>query len=111
MNTLLILTNLPDRATAESMATLLVRDRLAACVNILQPCQSIYRWNDEIETATEIPLLIKTTEARYPALEKAIRLQHPYETPEIIALSVTGGFPEYLDWVAQETAQKNGPAS
>ena len=73
MNTLLVLTNLPDRATAETLAARLVEDRLAASVNILPPCHSIYRWQGEVETANEVPLLIKTTEARYPALEEAIR--------------------------------------
>ena len=103
MNTLLVLTNLPDRATAETLAARLVEDRLAACVNILHPCHSIYRWQGEVETADEVPLLIKTTEARYPALEEAIRARHPYETPEIIAIPVLLGLPDYLAWVAAET--------
>lgn len=107
MNTLVVLTNLPDQAAAQAMATMLVENRLAACVNILQSCQSVYRWKGAIETATETPLLIKTTEARYLALEAAIRKQHPYETPEIIAIPVTLGFPDYLDWVAVETLDAN----
>lgn len=100
MNTLLVLTNLPDLATAEALASFLVEGRFAACVNILQPCRSVYRWLGEVETAQEVPLLIKTTEARYPALEEAIRARHPYETPEIIALPVVQGLPDYLAWVA-----------
>jgi len=103
MNMLLVLTNLPDRASAEALAAALVEDRLAACVNILQPCRSIYRWQGAVETAEEVPLLIKTSEARYAALENAIRLRHPYETPEIIALPVVLGLPDYLDWVMTET--------
>ncbi len=101
--TLLILTNLPDQASAEALAKELVSQRLAACVNVLAPCHSVYRWQGEIETAQEVPLLIKTTASRYAALEAAIRARHPYELPEIIAVPVARGLPEYLNWVASET--------
>lgn len=103
MNMLLVLTNLPDRATAEALAAVLVEERLAACVNILQPCRSVYRWQGALQTAEEVPLLIKTSEACYAALENAIRVRHPYETPEIIALPVVLGLPDYLAWVVTET--------
>lgn len=103
MTILLVLTNLPDRTSAETLAAVLVESRLAACVNILQPCLSIYRWKDAVEKADELPLLIKTTEARYPELEAAIRAHHPYQTPEIIALPVANGWPAYLAWVEAET--------
>ncbi len=103
MTTLLVLTNLPDRISAETLAASLVEDRLAACVNILQPCSSVYRWKGAVEKADEVPMLIKTTEARYPALEEAIRAKHPYETPELIALPVVDGLPDYLAWVEAET--------
>ena len=103
MKMLLVLTNFPDRASAQALAAALVDERLAACVNILAPCHSIYRWQGAVETADEVPLLIKTCEARYAALEAAIRAQHPYATPEIIALPVTHGLPDYLAWVAAET--------
>ena len=101
-DTLLVLTNLPDAASAERIARLLVEQRLAACVNILAPCTSVYRWNAAIETAAEVPLLIKTTAARYAELEAAIRARHPYELPEIIAVPVGSGLPGYLDWIAAE---------
>jgi periplasmic divalent cation tolerance protein len=107
MNTLLVLTNLPDRATAEILAAALVEGQFAACVNILQPCRSVYRWKGAVETEEEVPLLIKTTEARYPALEEAIRTRHPYETPEIIGLPVVRGLPGYLAWVEAETQFEN----
>lgn len=107
METLLVLTNLPDLATAETLAAALVEGRFAACVNILPPCRSVYRWKGTVETADEIPLLIKTTAARYPALEEAIRTQHPYETPEIIAVPVTHGLPDYLAWVSAETRSEH----
>ncbi|MCX8145824.1 MAG: divalent-cation tolerance protein CutA [Azovibrio sp.] len=102
-DTLLILTNLPDPASAERLATTLVETGLAACVNILAPCHSVYRWQGAVEKATEIPLLIKTQRARYAEVEAALRSQHPYALPEIIALPITAGLPAYLDWVRQAT--------
>ena len=107
MNVLLVLTNLPDRESAEAMGRSLVEKQVAACVNILQPCRSVYRWEGTIEWADEVPLLIKTTEARYPELEAAIREQHPYEIPEIIALPVVNGLPDYLAWLVAETEADN----
>ncbi len=107
MTVLLVLTNLPNRADADALAQFLVENRLAACVNILAPCHSIYRWKGAVETAEEVPLLIKTVETRYPALEAALRERHPYEIPEIVALPVTGGLPEYLAWLVAETQDDN----
>jgi periplasmic divalent cation tolerance protein len=104
MRTLLVFTNLPDRAAAERLADALVEKRVAACVNILAPCTSVYRWKGAVQRDEEHPLLIKTTEARYAELEAAIRAGHPYELPEIIAVPVERGLPAYLDWVAAETA-------
>lgn len=101
--TLLILTNVPDAASAQTLATMLVSERLAACVNVLAPCRSVYRWQRKIESAQEVPLLIKTTTARYAELEAAIRAAHPYELPEIIAVPIAHGLPEYLSWVVTET--------
>ena len=100
---LLVFTSLPDSASAETLASALIGRRLAACVNILAPCTSIYRWQGATETATEVPLLIKTTPAHYAALEAAIRAHHPYELPEIVAVPVKQGLPGYLDWVETET--------
>jgi len=100
---LLVITNLPDVATAEKLARQLIEARAAACVNQLAPCISTYRWKGDIETATEVPLLIKTTKANYPRLEKLILEAHPYELPEIIAVPVNAGLPAYLNWINQET--------
>ena len=102
-DTLLVLTNLPDADSAKQVARQLVEQRLAACVNILAPCTSVYRWNAAIETAAEVPLLIKTTRARYAELEAALAEAHPYELPEIIAVPLEAGLPGYLAWVAAET--------
>lgn len=99
MNTLLVFTNLPDRPAAEALARALVEERLAACVNILASCRSVYRWQGAIENADEVPLLIKTSVERYAALAAAIRARHPYELPELIAVPITQGLPDYLAWV------------
>ena len=107
MSVLVVLTNLPNHDAAEKMARFLVESQLAACVNVLSPCRSIYRWKGSVEEADEVPLLIKTTEARYSDLEAAIREQHPYEIPEIIALSVVNGLPDYLAWLVAETEADN----
>jgi periplasmic divalent cation tolerance protein len=103
MSTLLVLTNVPDRAVAERLADLLVEKQLAACVNILAPCRSVYRWKDALQRDEEHPMLIKTTAERYLALEQALREGHPYELPEIIAVPVERGLPAYLEWVAAQT--------
>lgn len=100
---ILVITNLPDKESAQKLAHHLIEARAAACVNQLAPCTSTYRWKTKIETATEVPLLIKTTRDAYPRLEKLIREAHPYELPEIIAVPVSTGLPAYLDWVSGET--------
>jgi periplasmic divalent cation tolerance protein len=104
MSALLVLTNLPDRAAADKLAGVLVDKRLAACVNILAPCRSLYRWQGAVRHDEEHPVLIKTTHDAYARLEAEIRAHHPYELPEIIAVPIERGLPAYLDWVAAETA-------
>jgi periplasmic divalent cation tolerance protein len=104
LSALMVLTNLPDRSAAEALAVQLVERRVAACVNILAPCRSVYRWQGGVQREEEHPLLIKTTFERYPELEQAIRAGHPYELPEIIAVPIERGLPEYLRWLAEETA-------
>lgn len=105
MEALLILTNCPDEESANAIALAVVEARLAACVNILPRIQSVYRWQGAVESATEIPLFIKSTVTNYPALEAAIKALHPYAVPEIIALPITQGLPAYLNWLATETVQ------
>jgi periplasmic divalent cation tolerance protein len=106
---LLVLTNLPDRAAAERLAGMLVEKRLAACVNILAPCRSVYRWKDAIQHDEEHPMLIKTTAERYAELEQALRAGHPYELPEIIAVPIERGLDAYLAWLAAETTTETKP--
>ena len=105
MNPVLVLTNMPEPGIAREIAGLLVDSGLAACVNLLAPCTSIYHWQGKTESAQEIPLLIKTTQAQYAAVERTIRAHHPYELPEIIHVPITGGLPAYLAWLAQETTR------
>lgn len=103
MTVLVVLTNVPDRAAAEKLARDLVDRRLAACVNVLAPCRSFYRWEGAVQQDEEVPLLIKTTRARYAALETAIREGHPSELPEIVAVPIECGLAAYLEWVSAET--------
>lgn len=100
---LLVMTNLPDAASALKLTRQLIESGTAACVTQLAPGTSTYRWQDKIETACEVPLLIKTTRDAYSKLETLILASHPYELPEIIAIPVTAGLPAYLNWVSQAT--------
>ena len=100
---LLVFTSLPDAASAETLASALIGRRLAACVNILAPCTSVYRWQGAIERAQEVQLVIKTVEDRWDALCAAVTAAHPYAVPELLALPVAAGLPAYLDWIVAET--------
>lgn len=102
----LALTNVPDEAVACALARRLVEQRVAACVNILPKVRSVYRWQGSIEEADEVTLLIKTTQKRYPELELVIKNAHPYQVPEIIAMSVVAGLPAYLKWVEEGTGRE-----
>src|SRR4051794_35512505 len=100
---ILVLTQLPDRASAEVLARALIESRLAACVAIGAVSDSLYHWRGEIEMAHEVEVRIKTCDDLYPAVEAAIRARHPYEVPEILALPVVHGSAPYLDWIVAET--------
>ena len=101
-NTLLVLTNLPDRESALQLAKTLVDKRLAACVNVLDGCTSVYRWQGAVQTEREIPLLIKTRVERFDLLQDAILAAHPYDLPEVIALRLDRGLEAYLEWLGVE---------
>lgn len=95
----IVLVTAPTREEGERLAEALVGEELAACVNILGPIRSIYRWEGAIQRDDEHLLLIKTTAARYAALEARVLALHSYDTPEVIALPVGEGAERYLAWV------------
>jgi periplasmic divalent cation tolerance protein len=98
---LLVLSTFPDVATARRVGRELVEQRCAACANILPQIESIYWWEKKVESANETLVLFKTTADRYAALETTLRQLHPYEVPEIIAVKVEQGSPDYLRWVSE----------
>ena len=105
---LLVITTLPGRDAAMALARALVDQKLAACVHVAAAGTSVYRWHGEVETADEVTLLAKTQRGLYGQIEAAIREAHPYELPEIIAVRVVHGLPQYLEWVAAETLHAPG---
>jgi periplasmic divalent cation tolerance protein len=96
---LVVLTTVESAADGARLARLLVEQEVAGCVQMLPPMTSIYRWQGQIEEASEILLFIKTTRAVYEQLEVTLKQNHPYQTPEIIALPVVAGSAEYLTWL------------
>jgi len=96
---LIVFVTVPSRADGERIAEAVVGEQLAACVNILGPLRSIYRWQGEVCRDDEHLLLIKSTRARYPALEARVKALHSYETPEVIAMPIELGSTEYLRWL------------
>lgn len=107
MEVILIITNFPDKKTALAFAEKLVEEHLAACVNVLAECSSVYSWQGKIESATEVPVFIKTQPQHYDQVEQMIKAMHPYELPEVIIVPVSGGLPAYLQWIADETRIPN----
>ena len=98
---LLVLTTAGSESQAQAIARALVERRLAACVTVLGPACSVYRWDGRIVEEEERPLLIKTTAARFDAVRAAIRELHTYEVPEVLALPIERGDPSYLEWLAR----------
>ena len=99
----LVLTTVPSEALGEEIATALVAERLAACVNISAPMASIYRWKGNVERDVERQLVIKTTADRVMALQQRIKELHSYELPEFVVIDVSSGSEAYLKWVASES--------
>src|SRR5579864_8683585 len=95
----IVLTTAGSREEAEKLASALVGRRLAACVNIVGPMHSVYRWQDKVESAAEHLLIVKTTAALFESVAQAIRELHSYELPECIQLPIEGGSAEYLEWI------------
>jgi periplasmic divalent cation tolerance protein len=96
-----VVTTIDSEEAAERIAAALVEQRLAACVQVLGPIASTYRWQGKVESAREWLCLAKTAASRYDELEAAIRELHPYEEPEIVATPIVAGSAGYLDWVAK----------
>ena len=99
----IVLTTLGAASDADAFARILVEEGLAACVNVLPPMRSTYRWKGAIERDEERQLLIKTTAERVKALEARVRELHPYQTPEFLVVNVAGGGDAYLRWLAEST--------
>lgn len=95
----IVLTTCPDSDTASRIGQALVEEGLAACVNVLAPMRSIYRWKGRIEDGSEQLLIIKSAVAHFPALMDRVRALHPYELPELIAVPIADGLPDYLAWL------------
>ena len=98
-----VLTTVERQEDAQAIARTLVDDRLAACVQIVGPITSIYRWQGEIRTAQEWQCFAKTRRALYSRVEQTIRRLHPYQVPEILAIDIAAGCPDYLAWLEKET--------
>lgn len=98
-----VLTTMPADADASTLARALVEARLAACVNILPPMTSIYRWRDAVEEGAERQIVIKTRRERLPALWERLRQLHPYDVPEFVALPIVDGHEAYLRWIGDST--------
>jgi periplasmic divalent cation tolerance protein len=103
---LFVLTTVADRAAGTALARVLLERRLAACVTVGAPVDSLYHWRGRIETATELPLTIKTRAALYQQVEAAIRELHDYEVPEIVAVPVIHGSDSYIGWLVDETTPR-----
>ena len=94
-----------DSADARIRTVVAASAAALSCVNILPQVESLYLCDNKLEETTEVSMLIKTTKDCYPELEKAIKENHPYDVPEIIALDIAAGLPEYLSWINQSTTK------
>lgn len=101
---LIVLSTFADVETARRAAHALVEERLAACANIVPQVESIYRWQDKIESNAEVLVIFKTTRDCHPKFEQRLRALHPYEVPEIVALEISTALPAYLDWLGESVS-------
>ncbi len=106
----IVLTTLPAGAENDAFGRTLVEERLAACVNLLPPMESVYRWEGQVERDTERQVIIKTTRDRVAALWDRIRELHPYETPEFVVLTIADGSEAYLRWIGESTGNVKSQA-
>jgi periplasmic divalent cation tolerance protein len=101
----LVLTTVPEGDLGDTIARKLVEERLAACVNVWPPMNSVYRWQRVVEREIERQVVIKTTRERVPAVQACVAKLHSYEVPEFVVLAVADGSPAYLAWIQSETSQ------
>jgi periplasmic divalent cation tolerance protein len=99
---IVVLSTCASAEEAERLARRVIDDRLAACVNVLSPVRSFYRWKGEIEDSAEWLLIIKSTRDKFDALRAALESAHTYEVPEVIAIPIVDGSPNYLSWIERE---------
>ena len=99
-----VLVTAPDEETAAGLARTLVEERLIACANLLPRVRSIYRWEGAVADDAEVLLVLKTAAARVELLASRVRALHPYDLPEVIVLTASGGSEAYLDWVIAESS-------
>ena len=100
-----VLTTVPDGERGEAIARALVEERLAACVNLLPPMISVYRWQGTVEREPEQQMIVKTTRHRVPALQARLAALHPYELPEFLVLAVADSSAAYFEWVLTQTSE------
>lgn len=103
MNYIIILCNTNSIDSAETIATFLVKEKLAACVNIVPKIKSIYTWQNKIEKEDEVSMLIKTKQSLFAKVKEKIILLHPYDVPEIISINIQDGAKDYLNWISNNT--------
>lgn len=96
---IVVLVTVGSREEGERIATAVVSERLAACVNLIGPIESIYRWDSQVQHDQELLLIIKTRAALFDSLEARVKMLHSYQTPEVIAVPITSGSAEYLEWL------------
>ena len=109
MKVLWVYITAPDVVTARRLAKRWVGERLIACANIVPRIESVYWWKKKVERGVEAALIVKTTASRWPALQAAVRRDHPYECPCVLAFGPSRGEPAFLAWIASETALRRAP--
>ena len=104
--TVLLITNFPDEATAARIATDLLNERLIACVNIMAPCRSLYRWQGKLQDETETPAWFKTTARQASVASERLAELHPYDVPEVLVVQPKDVHPAYQTWVHKQTREQ-----
>jgi len=105
---IVVLTTYPTKELAQEVSESLVKKKLAACINIVSNVTSVYYWGDKLESDTECQLIIKTKRDLFERISQEISAHHPYDLPEIIAIKLENGLPDYLRWIDQQTQRFSG---